>query len=107
MPGNSVPPVTNGRPPPRNTFNPPVNGNGPKPRHGAVQPVRAPWSYGPGIGSGGTVATGSQVHETVGPRLSNNRRQSNMSNSSTNGRSNSGDDASSLAVSIHGTRGDW
>ncbi|KAF9454252.1 hypothetical protein P691DRAFT_809798 [Macrolepiota fuliginosa MF-IS2] len=102
MPGNGVPPPNNGRPPPRNGFNGPNNGNGPKPRNGAVQPGRAPWSYGPGIGSGGFVATGPQPNETVvGPRLSNNnnRRQSNMSSSSMNGRSTSGDDISSVASS--------
>jgi hypothetical protein len=63
-------------------------------------PVRAPWSYGPGIGSGGMVSTGPQTHDTVGPRLSSSRRQSNLSNSSANGRSASGDDGSSVTVSI-------
>lgn len=89
-----------GRPPPRNNYNHPPNGNGPKSRHGVVPPVRAPWSYGPGIGSGGMVSTGPQTHDTVGPRLSNSRRQSNLSNSSANGRSTSGDDGSSVTVGI-------
>lgn len=101
VPHNGVPLSANGRPQPRNGYStPPTNGNTSRPRNGPTQPGRAPWSYGPGVGSGGLVGVGPQSSETVGPRLSNNRRQSNMSNSSTNGRSTSGDDSSSVTVSI-------
>lgn len=97
--GNGTPSSSVSRPPPRNAYNYSTNGNGPKSRQGVVQPARAPWSYGPGIGSGGMVSTAPQTHDTVGPRLSNSRRQSNLSNSSANGRSASGDDGSSVTVS--------
>ncbi|KAF7770383.1 hypothetical protein Agabi119p4_6357 [Agaricus bisporus var. burnettii] len=97
--GNGTPSSSVSRPPPRNAYNYSANGNGPKSRQGVVQPARAPWSYGPGIGSGGMVSTGPQTHDTVGPRLSNSRRQSNLSNSSANGRSASGDDGSSVTSS--------
>ena len=86
------------RPPPRNEYNGSSVGSGPKSRvgGGTAQPGRAPGSYGPG--SGGMLTNSSQANETVGPRLSKTRRQSNMSNSSINGRSTSGDDVSSVAV---------
>ncbi len=103
VPNNGIPSPANGRPQPRNGYSAPTNGNAPRPRNGPTQPGRAPWSYGPGVGSGGFGGVGPPSNETVGPRLSNNRRQSNMSNSSANGRSTSGDDSSSVTVSIQST----
>lgn len=106
MSGNiSHPPPNNNRSSQRNGYNGPMVGSGPKPRSGgnigggAVQPGRAPWSFGPGIGSGGIVTNPQPTNETVGPRLSNARRQSNLSSSSMNARSTSGDDVSSVASS--------
>ncbi|KXN92410.1 cAMP-regulated phosphoprotein 21 [Leucoagaricus sp. SymC.cos] len=101
---NPLPPNSNRPPQQRNGLNNgPVKGTGPKPRGGVTQPVRAPWSYGPGVGSGGMITMNTMnlplTNETVGPRLSNSRRQTNMSNSS-NGRSTSGDDGSSVAVGL-------
>jgi len=94
------------RPPQRNEYSSSSVGSGPKSRSsgsggGTVQPGRAPGNYGPGVGSSSVFLTHPpQTTETVGPRLSKTRRQSNMSNSSTNGRSTSGDDVSSVAVRV-------
>jgi len=91
------------RPPPRNEYNSSSVGSGPKSRSsggGTVQPGRAPGNHGSGVGSSVFLTHPPQTTETVGPRLSKTRRQSNMSNSSTNGRSTSGDDVSSVAVRV-------
>ncbi|KAH6915911.1 hypothetical protein BKA70DRAFT_1092461 [Coprinopsis sp. MPI-PUGE-AT-0042] len=89
---NGRSPIGNGLPPPQppngrnNARNPPGpqpnSGHGNKGRNNAAI-ARNPWSYGPGISSGGHVGPpGSSNADIVGPRLTSARRQSNLSGGS-------------------------
>ena len=88
------------RNPPRNNSGLPGNGSG---KRGAPGGRAGAWSYGPGVGQGGYVASpgGVMTGDAVGPRLNNRRQSSNTSASSTYSRASSiNDDVSSIAVSI-------